>query len=62
LNQQGITFENMEAIISQMSKADLHPQDLSASLDPSAAEGQTLNKHSEDLTQLAKDGALKEVI
>ncbi|MFZ2912121.1 MAG: AAA family ATPase [Candidatus Absconditicoccaceae bacterium] len=62
LNQQGITFEKMKVIIEAMPKAKLRSDEINTSLANSASGPDMLNKYSEDLVSLAKQGKLKEVI
>lgn len=62
MNQQWITFKKMEWLISQMPKAQLHPDDGISISNNQLSQTEILNKYSDDLTDLAKQWKLKEVI
>jgi ATP-dependent Clp protease ATP-binding subunit ClpB len=61
LQKQGISYEKMEVLIKSMSKSRLQTQQNIAP-EQVYSWAESLSKFSEDLTQLARDGKLKQVI
>ncbi|MEI6672142.1 MAG: hypothetical protein WCL02_02000 [bacterium] len=52
----------MQSIVAQMPKAALAGQDKDFAIDTPDDQKDMISKYSDDLTQIAKDGKLKEVI
>lgn len=62
LNEQWITFEKMQSLIAQMPKSKVQSDKDNTMPDTIDAATEKLDKYAEDLTDLARQGKLKEVI